>query len=83
MAHHFGSRRFATRDDSRNSLLLALVTCGEGWHDDHRFYPGSVRQNFRWWEIDLTWYLLRGLAALGLVWGLKPVPAWVTNEAEH
>lgn len=83
LAHRFGSRRFATRDDSRNNLLLALVTCGEGWHNNHHFYPGSVRQGFRWWEIDLTWYLLRGLAALGLVWGLKPVPAWVTNEAEH
>jgi stearoyl-CoA desaturase (delta-9 desaturase) len=83
LAHRFGSRRFATSDDSRNNLLLALVTCGEGWHNNHHFYPGSVRQGFRWWEIDLTWYLLKMLAALGLVWGLRPVPAWVINKAEH
>ena len=82
LAHRFGRRRFATDDDSRNNLWLALITFGEGWHNNHHFYPGSVRQGFRWWEIDLTWYGLRVLAAVGLVWGLRPVPAWVAGQGE-
>ena len=77
LAHRWGSRRYPTRDDSRNNLWLALLTFGEGWHNNHHFFPGSARQGFRWWEIDLTWYGLRALQALGLVSGLKPVPAWV------
>jgi stearoyl-CoA desaturase (Delta-9 desaturase) len=74
LAHRFGARRYATRDDSRNNLWLALLTFGEGWHNNHHHYPGAARQGFYWWEIDLTWYGLRALAALGLVWDLKPVP---------
>jgi len=75
LAHQFGSRRYPTRDDSRNNLWLALLTFGEGWHNNHHHFPGSARQGFRWWEIDMTYYLLRGMAAVGLVWDLKPVPA--------
>jgi stearoyl-CoA desaturase (delta-9 desaturase) len=75
IAHRFGSRRFDTRDNSRNHWLLALLTFGEGWHNNHHHFPGSARQGFRWWEIDLTYYGLRALAACGLVWDLKPVPA--------
>lgn len=74
LAHRWGSRRFATRDDSRNNWLLALLTFGEGWHNNHHHFPGSVRQGFAWWEVDLTWYVLRGMAALGLVWDLKTMP---------
>jgi stearoyl-CoA desaturase (delta-9 desaturase) len=81
LAHRFGSRRFDTRDDSRNNVWLALLTFGEGWHNNHHFFPGSSRQGFRWWEIDLTWYGLRLMSALGLVHGLKPVPAWVLAKA--
>jgi len=55
--------------------LLALITLGEGWHNNHHRYPMSVRQGFYWWEVDITYYLLRGLAAVGLIWDLKPVPA--------
>src|SRR5581483_2635739 len=83
LAHRFGRRRFDTRDDSRNNLWLALLTFGEGWHNNHHFYPGSVREGFRWWEIDLTWYGLRLLAAFGLVWGLRPVPAWVADRVRR
>jgi stearoyl-CoA desaturase (delta-9 desaturase) len=75
LAHTVGNRRFATRDDSRNNLALALLTFGEGWHNNHHRYPAAARQGFRWWELDLTYYLLRALAALGLVWELRPVPA--------
>jgi stearoyl-CoA desaturase (delta-9 desaturase) len=83
LAHRFGKRRFETKDNSRNNGWLALITFGEGWHNNHHFYPGSARQGFRWWEIDLTWYGLRLLAALGLVWDLKPVPVWVASKARY
>ena len=83
LAHRFGSRRFATTDDSRNNLWLALLTFGEGWHNNHHFYSSSARQGFRWWEIDLTWYGLRLMALLGLVRDLKPVPEWVLAKAER
>ncbi|MDE1958277.1 MAG: acyl-CoA desaturase [Xanthomonadaceae bacterium] len=74
LAHRYGTRRFDTRDNSRNNALLALLTFGEGWHNNHHHFPGAARQGFRWWEFDLTYYGLRGLAALGLIWDLKPVP---------
>ena len=74
LAHRFGRRRYATRDDSRNNLWLALLTFGEGWHNNHHHYAGAARQGFYWWEIDLSYYGLRLLAALGLVWSLRPVP---------
>jgi len=75
LAHRFGSRRFETADNSRNNWLLAVLTFGEGWHNNHHHFPGSARQGFRWWEVDLTYYVLRALAGCGLVWDLKPVPA--------
>ncbi|MDW8479875.1 MAG: acyl-CoA desaturase [Xanthomonadales bacterium] len=75
LAHRYGRRRFPTRDDSRNNLWLALLTLGEGWHNNHHYCPGAARQGFRWWEIDPTYWLLRLLAAFGLIWDLKPVPA--------
>jgi stearoyl-CoA desaturase (delta-9 desaturase) len=75
LAHRIGSRRYATNDASRNNLFLALITLGEGWHNNHHHYQASVRQGHRWWEVDVTFYLLWLLARLGLVWELKPVPA--------
>lgn len=81
LAHGYGKRRFDTHDDSRNNLWLALLTFGEGWHNNHHFFPSAARQGFRWWEVDLTWYGLRLMAALGLVRDLKPVPAWVLTRA--
>jgi stearoyl-CoA desaturase (delta-9 desaturase) len=79
LAHRYGSRRYATRDDSRNNWWLALLTFGEGWHNNHHHYPRAARQGFYWWEIDLTWYGLRLLERLGLVWDLQPVPAAVRD----
>jgi stearoyl-CoA desaturase (delta-9 desaturase) len=74
LAHWFGARRYATRDNSRNNLWLALLTFGEGWHNNHHHCPGAARQGFYWWEVDLSYYGLRLLAALGLIWDLRPVP---------
>ena len=81
LAHRFGRRRFDTNDDSRNNVWLALLTFGEGWHNNHHFFPGTVRQGFRWWEIDVTYYGLRVMSWLGLVHDLKPIPAWVVVKA--
>ncbi|PBS11402.1 acyl-CoA desaturase [Lysobacteraceae bacterium NML93-0792] len=81
LAHRYGSRRFETGDDSRNNFWLALLTFGEGWHNNHHFFPGTVRQGFRWWEIDLTFYGLKLMSWCGLVRDLKPVPAWVHAKA--
>jgi stearoyl-CoA desaturase (delta-9 desaturase) len=74
LGHSFGSRRFETRDASRNNLLLALITLGDGWHNNHHHYPASARHGFGWWEVDPTYWLLRGLARLGLVRGLREPP---------
>lgn len=73
LAHRFGKRRFDTKDDSRNNFWLALLTMGEGWHNNHHHYPASTRQGFYWWEIDLTYYVLRAMGACGLVWNINPV----------
>lgn len=83
LAHRFGSQRFDTRDDSRNNWLLALLTFGEGWHNNHHFFPGSVRQGLRWWEYDVTWYGLTAMSWVGLVWDLKPMPKRLTQRAER
>lgn len=74
LAHRFGSRRYLTRDGSRNNLWLALLTFGEGWHNNHHHFPGAVRQGFYWWEIDLTYCGLRLLEALGIIRDLRIVP---------
>jgi hypothetical protein len=74
------SRRFKTSDDSRNSLLLALLTLGEGWHNNHHRYAASARQGFYWWEIDVSYYLLKLMSWAGLIWDLKAVPASVYRE---
>jgi stearoyl-CoA desaturase (Delta-9 desaturase) len=80
LAHRFGTRRYDTPDDSRNNPWLALITFGEGWHNNHHFYPGATRQGFRWWEFDVTWYCLLVLRACGLVRQLRPVPARVLDD---
>lgn len=74
MAHVWGKQRFKTDDDSRNSSLLALITLGEGWHNNHHRYPHSTRQGFRWWEFDITYYGLKLMFYLGLIKDLRKVP---------
>jgi stearoyl-CoA desaturase (delta-9 desaturase) len=80
LAHVIGKRRYKTSDDSRNNFWLALVTLGEGWHNNHHHYPNSARQGFYWWEIDLSYYGLKALSTVGLVRDLKPVPARVLAD---
>lgn len=79
LAHRVGSRRYATKDDSRNNWWLALLTFGEGWHNNHHRYPGSARQGVEWYELDLSYVGLRLLAALGVIWDLKSVPEKIRN----
>jgi stearoyl-CoA desaturase (delta-9 desaturase) len=73
-SHVFGKRRYETEDTSRNSLLIALVTGGEGWHNNHHHYQASARQGFFWWEVDPTWYVLLAFRSLGIVKDLKVPP---------
>lgn len=81
LAHILGTKRFQTKDESRNSLFLALITLGEGWHNNHHRYPGSERQGFYWWEIDITHYVLKFLSFFGIVWNLREPPARIYEEA--
>jgi stearoyl-CoA desaturase (Delta-9 desaturase) len=81
LAHVHGRKRYVTGDDSRNNWFLALFTMGEGWHNNHHACQSSVRQGFRWWEIDPTFYILKGLSKLRVVWDLKlPPEAVLRNE---
>jgi stearoyl-CoA desaturase (delta-9 desaturase) len=82
LCHVLGSRRFATTDDSKNNFWLALVTMGEGWHNNHHHYFRSANQGFYWWEVDPTFYILRGLERLGLVWDVHVAPKDVRGD-EH
>jgi stearoyl-CoA desaturase (delta-9 desaturase) len=79
LSHLWGKKRYPTTDDSRNNPVLALITLGEGWHNNHHHYQVAARQGFHWWEIDVTYYALRALAAVGLVWDLHGVPEHIVD----
>jgi stearoyl-CoA desaturase (Delta-9 desaturase) len=83
LAHVQGRKRYVTGDDSRNNWLLALFTMGEGWHNNHHAFQSSVRQGFKWWEIDPTYYILRALSWLGIVWDLKTPPEQVLRNEQR
>ena len=83
LAHVRGKRRYVTGDDSRNNWLLALLTMGEGWHNNHHAYQSSVRQGFRWWEIDATFYILKLLSWTGIVWDMKTPPLAVRRNLQR
>jgi stearoyl-CoA desaturase (Delta-9 desaturase) len=83
LAHVSGSTRYVTGDDSRNNWLLAVFTMGEGWHNNHHAFQSSVRQGFRWWEYDPTYYLLRALSWTGLVWELRTPPEQVLRNEQR
>ncbi len=79
LAHVWGKRRFITNDNSRNNSIIAILTLGEGWHNNHHHFPSSARQGFYWWEIDLTYYGLKILSGFGLIWDLRKVPSEVLS----
>ena len=80
LAHVSGKRRFETTDQSRNNWFIAMLTLGEGWHNNHHHYQSSTRQGFYWWEVDITYYVLKALSAVGIVWDLREPPARVLEE---
>ena len=83
LAHLWGSRRYSTTDDSRNNGLLALATFGEGWHNNHHHYQRSARQGFYWWEVDISYYVLKLLERLHVVWDVAGVPRHVRDVREQ
>ena len=80
LAHVIGRQRYVTGDDSRNNWWLALLTMGEGWHNNHHHFQSSTRQGFRWWEVDLTYYILKMLSWTGVVWDLRAPPDAVIRD---
>jgi stearoyl-CoA desaturase (delta-9 desaturase) len=80
LTHVWGGRRYQTTDDSRNNLWLALITLGEGWHNNHHHYQRSARQGFFWWEIDMSYYVLKLMEGLRLVRDVEGVPAHVRDN---
>lgn len=80
LSHVWGRRRYETSDDSRNNLVLALITGGEGWHNNHHHYQRAACQGFYWWEIDTTYYGLKLLEALRVVWDVQGVPRHVRDR---
>ncbi len=80
LSHVIGKRRFATTDASRNNWFLAILTLGEGWHNNHHRFSSSTRQGFYWYEYDITFYILKMLSWIGVVWDLRPVPQSVLEE---
>jgi stearoyl-CoA desaturase (delta-9 desaturase) len=83
LSHVFGSRRYETSDTSRNNPWLAILTMGEGWHNNHHHYMASCRNGFFWWEWDPTYYVLRLLGAVGLVWDIREPPASVVEPPQE
>ncbi len=83
LSHMLGSQRYESNDDSRNNWFLAILTMGEGWHNNHHHFMNSTRQGFYWWEYDVTYYILRVLAALRIVWDIKEPPARVFDPSTH
>lgn len=77
VTHLWGRRRYATSDDSRNSFALALLTLGEGWHNNHHYYQSTANQGFFWWEIDISYYVLKGLSWVGIARDLRTPTARV------
>jgi stearoyl-CoA desaturase (delta-9 desaturase) len=80
LSHVWGWRRYRTTDDSVNNPLLAILTLGEGWHNNHHYYQRSARQGFYWWEIDLSFYVLKLLEAVHVVWDVQGVPRHVRDH---
>jgi stearoyl-CoA desaturase (delta-9 desaturase) len=74
LSHVFGARRYQSNDDSRNNPLLAFITLGEGWHNNHHAYMSSANQGFFWWEFDISYYVLKTLSFIGVTRDLRKPP---------
>jgi fatty-acid desaturase len=75
VCHMWGYRNYETRDNSRNSWWVALLTFGEGWHNNHHADQRSARHGHKWYEFDMSWLTIRAMERMGLVWdviGPKP-----------
>lgn len=83
LAHTTGKTRYVTGDHSRNNWFLALITLGEGWHNNHHAYQSSTRQGFFWWEIDISFYVLWMMSKVGLVWDLRSPPAALVHKTRR
>jgi stearoyl-CoA desaturase (delta-9 desaturase) len=79
LSHVFGKQPYVTGDHSRNNLFLAIITLGEGWHNNHHHFPSSTAQGFHWWQIDVTYYILKALSIFRIVWDLRLPPAHVVE----
>lgn len=80
VSHVIGKKRFNTQDNSRNNIFLALLTLGEGWHNNHHHYPATARQGFMWWEIDVTYYIIKLMEKAGIIWDVKGLPKSVLQK---
>lgn len=80
--HLWGSRRFETRDDSTNNWWVALLSWGEGWHNNHHAHPVSARHGLAWYELDLNWLAIKGMEAVGLAWDVKVAKIHQHDEEE-
>lgn len=83
LAHVRGSKRYVTGDDSRNNWLLAILTLGEGWHNNHHAFQSSARQGFKWWEVDAAYYVLKAMSWVGLIWDVKTPPEHVLRNEQR
>ena len=83
LAHVIGSRRYDTDDESRNNWFLALITFGEGWHNNHHHYQASAAQGFKWWEYDISYYVLKLMSFVGLVEDVRTPPEHVVADEPH
>jgi len=81
--HMWGTRRFATRDDSRNNGLVAFLSFGEGWHNNHHAHPTSARHGLAWWEIDVTWMTIWLLRTLGIATRVQVAPLHAAISSER
>ena len=79
LSHIYGKQDYVTGDNSRNNFILAIITLGEGWHNNHHHFPSAAPQGFRWWQIDITYYILRLLSLFRIVWDLRLPPAHVVE----
>jgi stearoyl-CoA desaturase (delta-9 desaturase) len=79
----YGRRDYRARDESRNNWLVAFLVFGEGWHNNHHAFPSSARHGLAWWQYDLSWWIIRGLEKLGLVWDVRlPTAEQMSRRAE-